>query len=444
LGIILMLGIFVTTGMIGSIQAAAPEEVISSTIKAHKVVLNGREAGYVCNQESAQIVMDEVLQDAAENFGMEVVTEHELAFSEVTIAPEQLSTKADLEQSLRELSEISVNAYVIYANNEKIGTMRSQEDADQLLDDIKAQYIEDETQLEDAFFQEEVEVIPTPVSFHEVEDIRVVEARIMEGQETVEEYTVVEGDTFWSISKKFQIDHDELTLMNADVEPDKLQLGQTIRLSYPKSLLNVVTTQVVEYEETIPYQTETQEDSSMFSNESKVIQDGKEGLKYVEARVIQVNGIEQEREILSEEVIEEPVNKVVKKGTKPPVNKGTGRLSWPAQGRLTSRYGRRWGRMHNGIDIANSKGTPIYAADSGKVIFSGWSGGYGNMVKIDHGGGMVTYYAHLSSRSVSNGSSVSKGQLIGYMGSTGNSTGSHLHFEVRINGSSRNPFNYLP
>ena len=116
------------------------------------------------------------------------------------------------------------------------------------MDDIKAQYIEDETQLEDAFFQEEVEVIPSPVSFHEVEDIRVVEARIREGQETVEEYTVVEGDTFWSISKKFQIDNDELVLMNADVEPDKLQLGQTIRLSYPKSLLNVVTTQVVEYE----------------------------------------------------------------------------------------------------------------------------------------------------------------------------------------------------
>src|SRR5690606_7644327 len=113
---------------------------------------------------------------------------------------------------------------------------------------------------------------------------------------------------------------------------------------------------------------------------------------------------------------------------KTPVSRGSGKLIWPARGRLTSRYGRRWGRLHKGIDIANSRGTPVYAADSGKVISTGYNGGYGNLVKIDHGGGMVTYYAHLSKIVVSSGSSVSKGQLIGYMGSTGRSTGPHLHF----------------
>jgi murein DD-endopeptidase MepM/ murein hydrolase activator NlpD len=117
-------------------------------------------------------------------------------------------------------------------------------------------------------------------------------------------------------------------------------------------------------------------------------------------------------------------------------------MIWPTRGTITSNFGRRWGRLHKGIDIANRKGTPIYAADSGVVTFSGRSGGYGNLVKISHGG-LLTYYGHLSSRSVSVGQNVKRGQLIGYMGSTGNSTGSHLHFEVRVNGTAVNPRRYL-
>ncbi|HHU48736.1 MAG: peptidoglycan DD-metalloendopeptidase family protein [Caldicoprobacterales bacterium] len=444
LGIILMLGIFLTTGMIGNIEVAASEETIATTIRAHRVLLNGRQAGYVCNRQSAQIVMDEVLQDAAESYGMEVTAEHGLTFEETIITPEQLSTKAELEKSLRQFSEINVNAYTIYADGKIIGTLKSKEDARQVLDNIKALYTEDIARLEDVTFQEEVEILPTPVSFHEIQDTQIIEAEIMEGQETLEEYTIKEGDTFWSISKAFNIDYDELTQMNAGIDPDKLQLGQKIRLSYPKNLLNVVTTEVIVYEKPIAYKTETQKDSSMYTNQSKVIQEGKEGVRQIEAHVIKVNGVEQEREIVSEKVIKEPVNKIVVKGTKTPVTRGSGRLKWPTKGRITSRFGRRWGRLHKGLDIANSKGTPIYAADSGKVIFSGWQGGYGNLVKIDHGGGMVTFYAHMSKRAVSKGSSVSKGQLIGYIGSTGNSTGPHLHFEVRINDSPRNPLKYLP
>ena len=92
--------------------------------------------------------------------------------------------------------------------------------------------------------------------------------------------------------------------------------GQNICLSYPKSLLNVVTTEVIEYEAPVPFETETREDSSMFKNESKVIQEGKDGLKLVEARLIKVNGIEQDKEVISEKVIKEPVKKIVVKGTK--------------------------------------------------------------------------------------------------------------------------------
>lgn len=118
-------------------------------------------------------------------------------------------------------------------------------------------------------------------------------------------------------------------------------------------------------------------------------------------------------------------------------------LIWPVQGVLTSPFGMRWGRMHEGIDIGASTGTPIYAAAGGTVIYAGWEGGYGNLTVIDHGGGLATAYGHQSQIAVSNGQTVSRGQAIGYVGSTGHSTGPHLHFEVRVNGTPENPLNYL-
>jgi murein DD-endopeptidase MepM/ murein hydrolase activator NlpD len=116
-------------------------------------------------------------------------------------------------------------------------------------------------------------------------------------------------------------------------------------------------------------------------------------------------------------------------------------LIWPVSGPVVSGFGMRWGRMHNGIDIAVGYGSPVAASASGNVIFAGWMGGYGNFVIVDHGGGLSTAYAHLSS--ISAGGSVSQGQVVGYVGCTGHCFGPHLHFEVRVNGSAVDPLGYL-
>ena len=118
-------------------------------------------------------------------------------------------------------------------------------------------------------------------------------------------------------------------------------------------------------------------------------------------------------------------------------------LIWPVNGPVVSGFGMRWGRMHEGIDIGVGYGTPIHAAASGTVVYSGWMDGYGNFVIIDHGGGMATAYGHQSAIAVGNGQSVSQGQVIGYVGCTGHCFGPHLHFEVRINGSAVDPLGYL-
>lgn len=128
---------------------------------------------------------------------------------------------------------------------------------------------------------------------------------------------------------------------------------------------------------------------------------------------------------------------------------GSGVMSWPCNGVITSPYGYRvhpiFGTTiyHSGMDIGVDYGTPIHAADSGTVIYSGWISGYGNAVIIDHGGGVQTLYGHNQSLNVSEGESVAKGSVIAYAGSTGNSTGPHCHFEVRVNGEPADPMAYL-
>jgi murein DD-endopeptidase MepM/ murein hydrolase activator NlpD len=128
----------------------------------------------------------------------------------------------------------------------------------------------------------------------------------------------------------------------------------------------------------------------------------------------------------------------------------TGSLMWPVHGPVTSPFGWRVHpifhvrKLHTGIDIGVGYGTPIHAADGGRVIYASWMGGYGNVIIIDHGGGLSTLYAHQSSLAVGYGAAVSRGQIVGRVGSTGFSTGPHLHFEVRVHGNPVNPMNYLP
>jgi murein DD-endopeptidase MepM/ murein hydrolase activator NlpD len=131
------------------------------------------------------------------------------------------------------------------------------------------------------------------------------------------------------------------------------------------------------------------------------------------------------------------------------MEKGSGVLAYPMHAPITSLFG--WRRhpifgvrkFHSGVDLGGPNRAAVQAADSGNVLYTGWYGGYGRVVIVSHGKGMSTLYAHLSGTAVSTGSNVSKGQLIGYEGTTGFSTGPHLHFEVRINGKPNNPMQYL-
>ncbi|HEV2753969.1 MAG TPA: peptidoglycan DD-metalloendopeptidase family protein [Solirubrobacteraceae bacterium] len=154
--------------------------------------------------------------------------------------------------------------------------------------------------------------------------------------------------------------------------------------------------------------------------------------------------VELEEDLEAMEAEQEKIERrLMQAGGGGPIRQGSGDLIWPVNGAFTSPFGQRWGRLHAGIDIAAPTGTPIRAADSGKVVLMAPTGGYGNYTCVAHGGSLSTCYAHQSSFATSVGANVRKGQVIGRVGNTGNSTGAHLHFETRVNGTPRDPMGYL-
>ena len=196
----------------------------------------------------------------------------------------------------------------------------------------------------------------------------------------------------------------------------------------PAPLLLEETVEEVTYTQAIPSPIQEQETSALILGQTATLEEGTEGQEARTDRVTYRCGVEVGRETLSSQTITEATPTIVGVGTAQGVDAAQGRFAWPTTGQITSPGSTSF---HSGTDIANAAGTPLYAAASGTVTFSGVKGTYGNLVKVDHGNGFVTYYAHCSQLLASQGDWVEQGQTIALMGSTGRSTGPHCHFEIR-------------
>ena len=455
------LAIVVATVLLLSTGAAVGVSAISADqgpeielIDAYRVNLHGKHIGYVTDKAVVSSIIKQITEESATKFGMEVELETGFDYYRASICPELVTDTDLIVKEIRGNVDIKVNAYAMLVEDEQICILKDEEELGKLLDILKEPFVENSnSEVESVDIVEKVDLEPVTVDFAQVQDAEQVAEEIAEGRETVEEYTVVSGDTLWGIAKKYDMSLDELIDLNSDVDNiNNLRLGQTLKLSYPKSVISVATTELITYEVAIPYKTEYTTDSSLYTNQSRTTRNGQNGTTLVEAKVTKVNGIEDSREILKETVTKQPVSRIIAKGTKPvplTTRSGGGTMVKPAKGRYSSYYGdlRSGGRRrHKGIDIAikNGTGAPIYAAEAGRVIHASWgNSSYGNLIKIDHGSGAETRYAHLSGFAVSNGQTVKKGQLIGYMGNTGNSRGPHLHFEILIGGRNVDPLPYI-
>jgi murein DD-endopeptidase MepM/ murein hydrolase activator NlpD len=351
-----------------------------------------------------------------------------------------------LNDDVQSALKIKIKAYALNVNGKNLAVFRTKEEAENLLEDIIKPYKQNkDSKIEDINFKEDVNIVETYAQIDDFYNYEETLYYITKGTNETRVHKVEKGENFWVIADKYNVPVSNLLKANPEVDPERIQIGQEISLVVPKPFITVVTTETKEYEEYIPYETEYEETSALFRGEYRVKRYGERGQRQIKAKIIKENGIEVDREILSETIVKEPVTKIVLKGTKkPPPRIGTGTFSKPtSRGTITSSFGWRWGRRHEGVDIGMPVGTPVKAADGGKVTFAGWKSGYGKIVIIDHGGNMETRYAHNSELLVKKGDRVYKGQTIAKSGNTGRSTGPHLHFEVRKNGTPVNPLKYI-
>lgn len=415
--------------------------------RAFDIYIGDDKIGAVKSEEEALKIIKELKSDISKEYSANAVIDKDIRFEATHAKESQILTKGQLKEKVKSKAGFLVAGYALKVNGEEVGVLKSSKDAQYIIDKIKEPYLKDtnkNAKIKEVKFLEDIEIVKKDVPLEEINKQEELIKYIMTGSEEVKTHVVEVGESFWTIAKIYNMPVEDLERANSDMNPTKLKPGDEVKLVVPTSKLTVSTVEEVEYTENINYEVEVQLDDSMYKNQKKVKVEGVNGESKIVANEIKHNGILVEKEIINEEIIKAPVNEVVVQGTKEvPKTVATGTFLMPTRGRISSGYGRRWGRMHKGIDIAASPGTPIKAADGGTVSFAGYQGSYGYMVEINHGNGYKTRYAHCSKLHVKVGQKVAKGQHIANVGNTGRSTGPHLHLEVLKNGVHQNPSKYV-
>ena len=381
--------------------------------------------------------------------GSYTISESMLRYATAILPRSELVDENTLEEELSDEIGLVTYGYGLYVDGELIGATPYEGALEELQQQLKYGVSSENTISCD--FREEVEVKAGYYPTEKIMNLGYLAELLYSTKDEEVTYTVKKGDTWSEIAEAHGMTSKELLAMNPGYDPNRLSIGEVLTLSAAVPYLTLTVTEQERYLADIPYDVAYTDSADLYQGDYKVTSKGVYGKADVVANVTYTNGEETERTVLSYTELQEPVTEQRLRGTKErPTWLPTGSFRWPTSGSITSRFGGRkspggiGSTNHKGIDIANRRGTPIYAADGGTVIYAGWMRGYGYLVQISHGNGVVTYYGHNSSLTVSVGQHVYKGQQIAQMGSTGNSTGNHCHFEIRVNGVAKNPLNYLP
>ena len=412
------------------------------------VEVNGSVVGYVQTEQVFDSAKEEVAQRinyaGTDREGWTVEPSYQIAVGEDVMDENQMAA-AILESSSDEIQ----NATGVYVNDELVAVTTEGDVLQADLDSMTAPYEDPDNPNLTVEFTKDIR-LENSLYFTDtivpVEDI--IEKFHGEEQGAVY-YTVQQGDTPWTVAGSFGISVDELQAQNPQQDfSSSFYVGDVLTISQAMPYLQVKRTLISTYQETIPYSTEEQEDNELAFGSTKIIQDGAEGLAEVTQQQVFYgdSSTPSETTIIDRVVLQEPVTKIIAKGKKLAngdlASTGSGSLMWPVPGYS---YVSRWmSSYHKGADICAPYGTPIYAADSGVVTTAGYHYSYGNYVIINHGNGYQTLYAHASRLNVHVGQAVSQGDVIAYVGSTGNSTGNHCHFEVYVNGVRRSAREWFP
>jgi len=417
---------------------------------AWSVVIGEQVVATVDNRPQFEQQMQALLQDLEAELGRPVQLGGQITFRRA-VAGVTAVAATDLAEELREKLPLVTTATSIVVEGQPVAACDTRAEAEHavalVMERHQAQLVKRSgVEVLNCEFREEISFEECEVPLSEIREPSEAALILERGSDKVVEHKVQKGESLWAIASKTSISVTDLRLANPQIKGDLIRVGDTLNLVVPDPYLTLVSKEVYTYRQAIGFTTQLQTDSSRWPWERVITQAGRNGQKEIVVEISRVNGEEVSRKLLSETLLSNPVTQIVVQGTKVVPDRGTGRLVWPVVGKITSPFGMRNRVLHTGIDIAAPTGTPVLAADNGMVSISQSSlGGYGQVIFIDHGGGsLITVYAHLSKRLVSVGTVVEKGQVIGHVGSTGRSTGPHLHFETRVNGTPVNPLQFYP
>ncbi|MFE5428727.1 peptidoglycan DD-metalloendopeptidase family protein [Peribacillus simplex] len=441
---------------------------ISETATIQHVYLNDEFVGSVTDETEIEKIVADKVEEAQEDYP-------DLTFdkeTQLTFVPEEVfyeEVKEDQAvKGIQDQLNVKAEAYEIDIDNQAVAYVASKEDAEDVLEKITLLYVNEKEYAEYESGKKESEKdagplkepgsrildieFSLPVTFRETmvypDEIKSVDetlSMIEEGKEGTTSYEAKEDEDLEAIATSHDMDLDQLLELNPGQDENKgVKEGERLYVTQRMPYVNVMVEREVFKEERIPFEKKVKEDDELPKGELITEQIGNEGILAFTYNVSETNGKKISETIAKKEVTEKAKTEITRKGTKVIPSQGSGTYSWPADGGyISSKQGQRWGKLHKGIDIARPATRTITAADHGIIETAGNSGGYGNKITINHNNGYKTVYAHLDSIDVQAGQKIEKGMKIGMMGSTGNSTGVHLHFEIYKNGSLVNPLNYI-
>ena len=417
----------------------------------YEYAYNGKTLGYVKNQEDVTDVLDIAGKMLSENSsgGSEIsfVANQNVTFNLVDGRGKSTDDSDIAVNKLVYMTDIEAEAYGIYDGDGLAAIVKSSEDAEELLLQTREELsIPDQgMELVSADFTNKLDIRPVNVLLTSIQSNNEALEQ-MTGGGSIEIYHIVEeGETIETLAAEFGV--EPVSIFNEDNTEvaETVEQGDKVCIHEEVTPVSVKMVETGRMKETIEYDTIKKESDDYYKGDTYTKQEGVKGIQIFEGTVTKVGGEVTKRDTDNIETIRKKQDKIILVGTaERPKTAPTGTYAMPIQNyRFSSNFGYRWGRLHSGIDLAAPTGTPIYASDGGTIQRAGWYAGYGLCVEVDHENGRMTRYGHCSALLVNVGDKVYQGQNIALVGNTGHSFGSHLHFEINLNGTPVNPRPYL-
>ncbi len=425
--------------------------VLFDKYTVYEYAYNGKVLGYVDDQEEVTDVLDVTGEKMSELKGNKEKVKFEaqdnITFSLVDAKDKSTDNSDAAVNKLVYMTDIETEAFGIYDGDKLVTIVESRGAAEKVLDQSMAILSTPDKGMElvSAEFTNTLDIQPINVLLSSVQSNNRAVTQMVKGGNVEFYHIVEEGETLGSLEKTFGV--SAANIYDGDNKKVVTTLEQGDKICVRKEVEPISAKMVEEgkMRETVEFKTVKKNSKDYYKGDTHIQQEGVDGIQIFEGTVTKVGGEVTDRKTDNIEVIRKKKDKVILIGTaERPKTAPTGTfIVPPATFVISSYFGPRWGRMHTGIDMAAATGTPIYASDGGTVVRAEYYGGYGLCIDIDHGNGKSTRYGHCNELFVHAGDKVYQGQHIAAMGNTGRSFGSHLHFEIRVNGTPVNPLPIL-